>query len=95
MPARARRWIPRRVRFEVLKRDGFRCRYCGAAAPGAVLVIDHVRPLHEGGTDDPGNLITSCESCNSGKGAKPLVPPDDDQDGDLSSLVLALRESVV
>ena len=38
--------IPARLRFEVLNRDGFRCRYCGRSQrDGAVLHVDHVVPF--------------------------------------------------
>lgn len=60
--------VSKRVRFEVLRRDGNRCRYCGAsAADGAVLTIDHVTPVALGGSDDPSNLVTACRDCNAGK----------------------------
>lgn len=67
-----RRKIPASVRFEVLKRDGFACRYCGRRVPDVVLVLDHVHPVARGGTNDAQNLITSCEECNRGKGARLL-----------------------
>ncbi len=60
-------------RFRVLKRDNFRCRYCGKSAPEALLEIDHIRPLSNGGTDDDSNLGASCVECNRGKHANPLV----------------------
>jgi hypothetical protein len=59
--------IGKRLRFEVLKRDGFRCRYCGASPVGALLQLDHVVPQSKGGTDDAANLVTACRDCNSGK----------------------------
>lgn len=59
--------IGKRLRFEVFKRDGFVCRYCGANPMTAVLQVDHVVPVSKGGTNDPVNLVTSCFSCNSGK----------------------------
>lgn len=59
--------IGKRLRFEILKRDGFRCHYCGVTACGAALEVDHVLPKSKGGTDDPGNLITACVNCNRGK----------------------------
>jgi hypothetical protein len=59
--------VGKRRRFEVLKRDGFRCHYCGATACGAALEVDHVVPKSKGGTDDPANLITACYNCNRGK----------------------------
>jgi 5-methylcytosine-specific restriction endonuclease McrA len=61
--------IGARIRFEVLKRDGFRCQYCGDEPPGVVLQVDHIRPSAKGGTDDMSNLISSCWPCNLGKGA--------------------------
>jgi len=59
--------LSKRIRFEVLKRDGFRCRYCGISSLSALLHVDHVIPRAEGGTDDPANLIASCAACNLGK----------------------------
>lgn len=65
--------LPSWLRFEILKRDGFRCTYCGACrAQGAVLQVDHVKPKAAGGTDDPKNLTTSCDDCNLGKAARKL-----------------------
>jgi 5-methylcytosine-specific restriction endonuclease McrA len=32
--------IPRRLRFEILRRDGHTCRYCGAQAPDVPLTVD-------------------------------------------------------
>lgn len=55
--------IPERIRRDVLKRDGFTCRYCG----GPARAVDHVTPRSKGGTDDPFNLVAACGSCNSGK----------------------------
>jgi HNH endonuclease len=60
------------VRFEVFKRDGFKCAYCGRCSPDVVLEVDHVIPRVEGGDDDMLNLVTSCWDCNRGKGASLL-----------------------
>lgn len=59
--------ISKRVRFEVFRRDSFRCRYCGATASADPLTVDHVTPTALGGSDELSNLVTSCEPCNSGK----------------------------
>jgi hypothetical protein len=59
--------VSKRMRFEVLRRNGFRCHYCGAGADKAELTVDHVTPVALGGIDDPSNLVTACEPCNSGK----------------------------
>lgn len=59
-------------RFDVFKRDGFACRYCGAKPPEVSLEIDHITPVARGGTNDPGNLATACMRCNVGKFDVPL-----------------------
>lgn len=59
--------VPKRMRFEVFRRDGFRCRYCGAAPEQAELRPDHVVPEALGGKTEPANLVTACNDCNSGK----------------------------
>lgn len=56
-----------RLRFAVLKRDGFRCAYCGITAMAELLQVDHVIPQSKGGTDDIENLVTACARCNVGK----------------------------
>lgn len=61
--------VTKRLRFEIFRRDNHACRYCGASAPDAKLTIDHVIPASLGGTDEPANLVTACEDCNSGKGS--------------------------
>lgn len=58
------------IRYAVLKRDGFRCRACGAcASDDMTLHVDHVTPVAAGGTSHPSNLRTLCADCNLGKGA--------------------------
>lgn len=64
--------ISKKTRFEVFKRDGFTCQYCGAKAPEVVLHCDHIHPVAEGGTSEILNLITACAACNGGKGARKL-----------------------
>lgn len=55
-------------RFEVLKRDNFRCQYCGRNGKDVTLEVDHINPKSKWGTDDMENLITCCRECNMGKG---------------------------
>ena len=59
--------VSKRLRYEILRRDGNRCRYCGGKAPDVALTIDHVIPEALGGTDDPNNLVAACVDCNGGK----------------------------
>lgn len=59
--------ISKKIRFEVFKRDGFQCAYCGKTPPEVMLEIDHIDPKSKGGKDDINNLITACFDCNRGK----------------------------
>lgn len=69
--AQQRRLVTASVRYEVLRRDNFRCVICGASAKnGAVLHVDHILPVSKGGTSEMANLRTLCERCNLGKGSK-------------------------
>lgn len=67
-----RKPIAKSVRFEVFKRDSFTCQYCGGKAPDVILVVDHIKPVAEGGDNEIMNLVTSCQPCNAGKGAREL-----------------------
>lgn len=67
-----RKGLSQRLRFEVLRRDSFTCRYCGRSAPEVALHIDHVVPVAAGGDNVPENLVTACQGCNLGKGARLL-----------------------
>ena len=62
--------VSKALRFEILRRDRHRCTYCGAQAPNAKLHVDHVIPESLGGSDQPSNLTTACEDCNSGKAGR-------------------------
>lgn len=58
-----------KLRYQVLRRDGFRCVICGAsAADGVQLHVDHIKPVSKGGKTEMSNLRTLCERCNLGKG---------------------------
>lgn len=59
--------VSKRTRFEVLRRDGFKCHYCRTTE--GELHVDHVLPVALGGTDTPDNLVAACLDCNSGKGS--------------------------
>lgn len=78
LPAMIQRWtefqqigVPVGLRFDVLKRDGYRCVYCGTSVQlGAVLRVDHVVPRSKGGQTAMENLVAACHECNLGKRAK-------------------------
>jgi hypothetical protein len=62
------RYIRLKLRFRVLKRDGYRCQLCGATAQDGVrLEIDHKVPRAKGGSSELVNLWTLCFPCNRGK----------------------------
>lgn len=74
--------VSKRLRYEILRRDGFKCRYCGRKSDEVALDVDHVVPSSLGGPDTPTNLVSACKDCNLGKGTS--IPaeaslPDIDQ----------------
>lgn len=59
------------LRYDVLKRDHFRCQICGASqADGVKLHVDHIVPVSKGGKTELSNLRTLCDMCNLGKSDK-------------------------
>lgn len=64
--------MTKKLRFEVFKRDGFCCGYCGRRPPDVVLEVDHITPVCKGGKDKLSNLLTSCFDCNRGKAGTPI-----------------------
>ena len=59
--------LPLKVRWDVLKRDDYRCVICGARPPDVDLEVDHIVAVSRSGTDDFVNLRTLCRLCNQGK----------------------------
>lgn len=65
---RERSLMTDRLRMTIMRRDGSRCRMCGAsAADGATLHIDHIIPVSRDGRTVAENLQTLCAACNMGK----------------------------
>lgn len=56
---------------EILRRDDYRCQYCGCES--SQLTIDHVVPRHRGGEHSWENLVTACPQCNRRKGGRTLA----------------------
>jgi hypothetical protein len=75
-PAKTRRnirSIPLGMRYNVLRRDRFRCVLCGASPAtriGTVLHVDHIKPVARDGKTEYDNLRTLCQGCNIGKSDK-------------------------
>jgi len=51
----------RKLRIEVLERDGWRCQHCGASDH---LQVHHIRSRGRLGDDAGENLITLCADCH-------------------------------
>jgi hypothetical protein len=60
--------ITPKKRFEVLKRDWFRCTYCGRNGKDVTLEVDHIIAKKWSKWDDSmENLTTCCRECNQWK----------------------------
>lgn len=75
IPAKPRqqdqRHIPIGLRYQVLRRDRFRCVTCGrspATDLDCALHVDHAMPFSRGGKTRLDNLRSLCAECNVGKG---------------------------
>jgi 5-methylcytosine-specific restriction endonuclease McrA len=51
----------------IFARDGGKCVYCSSTTQ---LLLDHMQPISQGGTDDPDNLALACKKCNCGKAGR-------------------------
>lgn len=58
--------ISQNMVFQIVKRDGLECTYCGDDNVNR-LTIDHVFPKSQGGKDVLSNLTISCKKCNEAK----------------------------
>ena len=57
----------KKVRLQVLARDGYVCYYCGNDAD----TVDHIVAIKNGGDPvNPENLLACCKKCNSSKGSR-------------------------
>jgi len=70
---RKNKHVSKSIRYDILKRDKYKCRACGsspATNPKVILHVDHIIPYSKGGKTVPRNLQTLCSDCNYGKGTK-------------------------
>lgn len=76
--------ISKRLRAQVLDRNGFTCQMCGAAAgdpdpenPGRSirLHVGHIRDRSHGGSNELTNLRALCSSCNQSAKNLAQEPP--------------------
>ena len=59
--ATKRKQISPKDRWNIYKRDNFRCIVCGSTKD---ITIDHIIPVCKGGTNDATNYVTLCSECN-------------------------------
>lgn len=65
------RQIEARISWEVFRRDGYACRYCGR--DDVPLTVDHLVLWEEGGPSVPENLVSACKKCNKTRGNTPYA----------------------
>lgn len=60
------------LRQRVIEEANYRCEYCKTSSrlTGTPLVMEHILPRSQGGSDDRSNLAASCYRCNEFKGVK-------------------------
>jgi 5-methylcytosine-specific restriction endonuclease McrA len=80
--------------LRILKRDQFRCRYCGLDGKSSfenalVMSVDFVVPRARSGKKDPANLVACCRPCNMIKGKRIYKDFED-----AKKYVLARREAM-
>lgn len=60
------RQIEQHVSWNVYRRDGYACRYCGADS--IPLTVDHLVTWESGGPSIEANLLAACRKCNKVRG---------------------------
>lgn len=68
---KSQRQISQHVSWQVFRRDGYKCRYCGA--DDVPLTVDHLVTWEEGGPTETENLLSSCKRCNNKRGSTPYA----------------------
>lgn len=63
---KSQREIEQSVNWNVFKRDGYKCRYCGNDS--TPLTVDHIILWEKMGPSIEDNLITACRKCNKTRG---------------------------
>jgi hypothetical protein len=67
--------VTKREGMEILKRDQYRCQYCGLDGSASfenalAMSVDFVIPRARKGKKDPSNLVACCRPCNMIKGTR-------------------------
>jgi len=62
----------KRIKNDVIERDGMICCYCDTVLTLETLTLDHIVPDSKRGTFNSTNLTVSCKTCNNNRGNKPF-----------------------
>lgn len=68
---KSERQVSQHIAWTVHRRDGFRCRYCGAE--DRPLTVDHLVTWESGGPTTEPNLVSACRPCNNTRGETPFA----------------------
>jgi hypothetical protein len=63
---KCQRNIDQQVSWNVFRRDGYSCRYCGRDT--VPLTVDHLVLWEDGGPSTEANLVAACKKCNKTRG---------------------------
>lgn len=58
----------KKIRDNVIARDGLACCYCNTSLTYETVTMDHIVPDSKNGTFNTTNLTVSCSSCNNNRG---------------------------
>ena len=67
---KSQRVIDQNVSWNVFRRDGYKCVYCGKDY--VPLTVDHLVLWQDMGNTTENNLVSSCKKCNTTRGTKSI-----------------------
>ena len=67
---RERVWLRVKRDTALIEQDG-RCLYCLSTLHRSTATADHFKARAKGGTNEEGNIVAACDTCNSLKGDMP------------------------
>lgn len=71
-----RKKVKASIRLQVLQRDNFKCVFCGKTKSEAIMEVDHINPVSNGGGNELENLRVLCQQCNGGRNMGSLSHPN-------------------